>query len=240
MSYSDVSNTVFFFLLVATARPNISDEQLGFIQRILEIPLDQRKCRDLINLDTLHLYCGGPDLSPEARKLGEYSRRRKWILYITSRTDVLFFLMSVGLFVEMDVAKQRIRATVARKKEERMTKGAEVGDSLAPKTVSKTPKRKADGDSTRPSKKTVTIPGDASPMGKSALKPSHGAGKGATTSSGPVPEGPSYLLIHKAYAVGEVGSFVKPTDLEPCDLVGTEDLGASTIFDITMVCFSFY
>ena len=46
------------------------------------------------------------------------------------------------------------------------------------------------------------------------------------TSSSLVPKGPSCLLTHKAYAVGEVGSFVKPTDLEPCDLVGTEDLGA--------------
>ena len=64
-------------MIAASARPSITDEQLGFIQRILEIPLDQRKFRDLINLDILHLYCGGPDLSAEARKLGEYSRRRK-------------------------------------------------------------------------------------------------------------------------------------------------------------------
>ena len=59
------------------------------------------------------------------------------------------------------------------------------------------------------------------------------------TSSGLVPEGPSCLLTHKAYAVREVGSFVKLTDLEPCDLVGMEDLGASTIFDITRVCLLF-
>ena len=139
----------------------------------------------------------------------------------------------------MDVAKQRIRAATTRKKEERMTKGAKEGDSSAPKTVSKTSKRKVDGDGACPSKKTVTISGDASPKGKSALKPSHGAGKGAMTSSGPVPEGPSYLLTHKAYAVGEVNSFVKPTGLEPCDLVGTEDLGASALFDITKVCLLF-
>ena len=89
--YSNVSNTVFFFLIAATTRPHISDEQLGFIQRILEIPLDQRKCRDLINLDTLHSYCGGPDPSPEAQKLVEYSRQRKWILYITFSIDVFVF-----------------------------------------------------------------------------------------------------------------------------------------------------
>ena len=72
-----------------------------------------------------------------------------------------------------------------------------------------------------------------------ALKPSHGTGKGAMTSSGPVPKGPSCHLTHKAYAVGKVGSFVKPTNLEPCDLVGTEDLGASALFDITRVCLLF-
>ena len=139
----------------------------------------------------------------------------------------------------MDVAKQRIRAVVAHKKEERLAKGTEEGDSSAPKSVSKASKRKADEDGSRPSKKIVSIPSDASPKGKSALKPSHGAGKGAITSSGPIPEGPSCLLTHKAYAVGEVGSFMKLTDLEPCDLVGTEDLGLSALFEITKVCLLF-
>ena len=139
----------------------------------------------------------------------------------------------------MDVAKQRIRAAATRKKEERLTKGMEEGDSSAPKSINKASKRKADGDDTRPSKKTVVIPGDGSPKGKSSVKPSCGGGKGAMTSSGPVHEGPSYLLTHKAYAIGEVGSFVKPTDLDPCDLVGTEDLGASALFDITKVCLLF-
>ena len=60
--------------------------------------------------------------------------------------------------------------------------------------------------------------------------------KGVMTSSGPVLEGPCCLLTHKGYAIGEVGSFVKPMDLEPYDLVETKDLGASALFDITRVC----
>ena len=139
----------------------------------------------------------------------------------------------------MDIAKQRIKAAAARKKEERLMKGAEEGDSSAPKTISKASKRKADGDGARPSKKTVTILGDASSKGKSTLKPSHGVGKGVMTSSGPIPEGLNCLSTHKAYAVEEVGSFVRPMDLEPCDLVVTEDLGASALFDITRVCLLF-
>ena len=60
-------------------------------------------------------------------------------------------------------------------------------------------------------------------------------GKGVMTSSGPVIEGPCCLLIHKDYIVREVGSFVKPTDIGPCDLVGTEDLGGSALFNLTRV-----
>ena len=56
------------------------------------------------------------------------------------------------------------------------------------------------------------------------------------TSSGPVNEGLCCLLTHKDYAVGEVGSFIKPTDIGPYDLLGKEDLGASTLFDLTRVC----
>ena len=119
-------------------------------------------------------------------------------------------------------------------------KGTEKGNSSAPKSVSKASKRKSDEDDVRPFKKTVAILGDASPKGKSSLKPSHGAGKGVMTSSSPVLEGPGCFLTHKAYAVGEVGSFVKPTDLVPCDLVGTEDLGVSAFFDINLVLFPSY
>ena len=76
----------------------------------------------------------------------------------------------------MDVAKQRIKVAVARKKEERLAKGTKEGNSSVPKSVSKASKRKPDGDDDRPSKRTVVTLGDASSKGKSSLKPSHGAG----------------------------------------------------------------
>ena len=139
----------------------------------------------------------------------------------------------------MDAAKQRIRAAATRKKEEaKLEKGIEEGTSSAPKTVSKVSKRKPDEDDDRPSKRTAVTPGDASSKRKSPLKPSHGAGKGVMTSSSPIIEGPYCLLTHnyKDYAIGEVGSFVKPMDIGPCDLLRTEDLGASALFDLTRVC----
>ena len=136
----------------------------------------------------------------------------------------------------MESAKQRVRAAVARKKEEKKVKETEGGTSSAPKTVSKVSKRKPDRKENRPSKKAIVTPGDVSPKRKSPLKPSHGAGKGVMTSSGPVIEGPRCLLTHKDYAIGEVGSFIKLTDIGPCDLLGMEDLGASALFDLARVC----
>ena len=131
----------------------------------------------------------------------------------------------------MDAAKQRIRVAAAHKKE------TEEGNSSVPKSVTKVSKRKPNGDDDRPSKRATVTPGDTSPKGKSSLKLSHDAGKGVMTFSGPVLEGSCCLLTHKGYAIEEVGSFVKLMDLEPCDLVGTEDLGALALFDITRVCF---
>ena len=105
-----------------------------------------------------------------------------------------------------------------------------------PKTVTKQAKRKPDGSDGHPSKKATVTPGDGAAKEKSPLKPSYGAGKRVMTSSSPVNEGPCHLLIHKDYAVGEVMSFIKPTNIEPCDLLGMEDLRASTFFDLTRVC----
>ena len=137
----------------------------------------------------------------------------------------------------MDAAKQRIRAAAARKKKEKkLAKGTEEGTSSTPKAVSKVSKRKPNGDDDYLSKRTAVTPGDASQKRKSPFKPSHGMGKGVMTSFGPVIEGPCCLLTHKDYAVREVGSFVKPTDIGPCDLVRTEDLGASALFNLTKVC----
>ena len=136
----------------------------------------------------------------------------------------------------MESARQRVRVAAARKKEEKKVKEAEGGTSSTPKTVAKASKRKPDGSDDRLSKKAAITPRDISPKGKSPLKPSHGTGKGVMTSSGPVIEGPCCLLTHKDYAVREVGSFIKPTDIGPCNLLGTEDLGALALFDLTRVC----
>ena len=136
----------------------------------------------------------------------------------------------------MESAKQRVRAAATRQKEEKRAKegGGETSSTL--KTVTKQAKRKPDGSDGCPSKKAIVTTGDGAAKEKSPFKPSHGAGKGVITSLGPVNEGPCRLWTHKDYAIGEVRSFIKPTNIEPCDLLGTEDLGVSTLFDLTRVC----
>ena len=136
----------------------------------------------------------------------------------------------------MESAKQRIRAAAARQKEERKNKEAGGEASSTPKAVAKVTKRKPDGSDSRLTKKAAVTLGDEPLKEKSPPKSSHGAGKGVMTSTGPVSEGPCRLLTHKDYAVGEVESLIKPTDVEPCDQAGTEDLGASALFDLTRVC----
>ena len=94
----------------------------------------------------------------------------------------------------MESAKQRVRTAVARKKEEKKAKEAGGETSSTPKTVIKVAKRKPDGSDNRLSKKAAVTPRDNALKEKSPLKPSHGAGKGVMTSSGPVNEGPCCLL----------------------------------------------
>ena len=135
----------------------------------------------------------------------------------------------------MESAKQRIRVATARQKEEKRAK--EVwGETSTPKVITKQAKRKPDGSDCCPSKKAAVTLGDGAAKEKLPLKLSHGVGKGAMTTLAPVNEGPCHLLTHKDYVVGEVKSFIKLTDIEPYDLLGTEDLGASTLFDLTRVC----
>ena len=105
----------------------------------------------------------------------------------------------------------------------RPSKGGEEGKggrgetSSTLKAITKQAKRKPDGSDSHPSKKAAVTLVDGAAKEKSPPKPSHGAGKGVMTSLGPINEGPCRLLTHKDYVVGEVKSFIKLADIEPCD-----------------------
>ena len=58
------------------------------------------------------------------------------------------------------------------------------------------------------------------------------------TSSGPVAQGlDRHLLTHKDYAIEMVGSIIRDKDVDPCAQQGTDELGASGLFDLARVRF---
>ena len=61
----------------------------------MEISLEQRKCRDLITLNTLHLYYGGPKPMSVACKLNAYSRHCKYFLIFPSSLHSFSFWLSL-------------------------------------------------------------------------------------------------------------------------------------------------
>lgn len=114
------------------------------------------------------------------------------------------------------------------------------GASLsAPKVVGKGPhKRKPDGKDDRPSKKPSVTIGDKSLKKLMPPKTSHVVGKGLMTLSGPVAQGlDPRLLTHKDYVITMVGSIIKDKDMDPCAEQGTNELGASGLFDLARVRF---
>ena len=102
-------------------------------------------------------------------------------------------------------------------------------------------KRKNDGKEDHPPKKGMGTPvGEKQPKQPSSPKPSHGVCKGLITGKGPITqEAVHRLLMHKDYAVEMVDSIIKETDLDPCANQTTEDLGVSSLFDLSRVCFLF-
>ena len=58
------------------------------------------------------------------------------------------------------------------------------------------------------------------------------------TTSGPVVQDPDrHLLTHKDYALEMVESIIRDKDVDPCAEQGTDELGASGLFDLARVCF---
>ena len=68
----------------------MTDKQEAFIRQVLEINFDERRCRDLITLNTLHAYCGGPKPTPATRRLNAYSHRRKFLYLSPFLPPVLY------------------------------------------------------------------------------------------------------------------------------------------------------
>ena len=109
----------------------------------------------------------------------------------------------------------------------------------APKAVTKgAAKRNGDGKDDHPYKKVSVTPREKLPKKPSPPKPRHGVGKGLMMTSGPVIQDPDCsLLTHKDYALEMVESIIRDKDVNPCAKQGTDELGASGLFDLARVCF---
>ncbi|KAL0003167.1 hypothetical protein SO802_016948 [Lithocarpus litseifolius] len=188
-------------------RPEITGEQEAFILKVTGIPLEERKCRDLITPDALHAYCGELAPSEEARRLHNLSRQQ----------------------MEAGKLKAQIRAAVARKKEEE--KGKEGASKSLPKAAKKgVPKRKGECIEDRPAKKPTVTLGDASSKPPS---PKRGAGKGLMTAQGPVAqEDGRCLLTHKEFVLERLDSILGKEDTDICAGQPVQELGDSGLFDL--------
>ena len=153
-----------FTFFLTSVRPHITGEQEDFIRRVTKIPLDERKCQDIITLNTLHVYCRGPEPTPEAHCLNAYSHRLKFkrfshSFFFSRRLVQGCHLFQYSSFVsaEMEAARQKVREATARKKEEE--RKAKEGESLlAPKAVKKrASKRKGDRKDNRQSKRCLSL-----------------------------------------------------------------------------------
>ena len=60
--------TLSFSCFSASVHSDIIDEQEDFLRKFWAIPLEERKWKDLVSLDTLHAFCGGSVLTSVARQ----------------------------------------------------------------------------------------------------------------------------------------------------------------------------
>ena len=139
----------------------------------------------------------------------------------------------------MVAIKLRAQAFATQQKKKEENKMGEGASSSAPKVFGRgAHKRKNDGKDDRPPKKPSV--GDKSLEKPTPPKVGHRVGKGLMTSLGPVNQGPHCrLLTHKNYATEMVGSIIRDKDIDPCTDQGTDELGASDLFDLARVGFYF-
>ena len=136
-------------------------------------------------------------------------------------------------------ASVRESATVRKKEEEKKEKGKEGASSSTLKVVGKGAfKRKNGGKDDCPSKKASVTPGEKQPKKPSPPVSSHGTGKGLMMVLGLVTQETHHILTHKGYTVEMIKSIIKETDVDPCAEQETEDLGVSSLFDLSRVCSS--
>ena len=130
--------------------PEITNEQENFFKRFWAIPLEERKWKDLVTLNTLYAYCGGLEPTPEAQWLHASSCHRKSLCPSTSAFTPSTHITHLIAFSEMDIGRQRalVRKVATARKQQEHALG--LAPNVGPKA---TLKRKLNTKDDRPSKK---------------------------------------------------------------------------------------
>ena len=69
---------IFFLFFTVRRRPQIDIEEYNFLEKIFaKSKPEERTWAKLINLNTVHWYCDGPEPTPAAIKYEECTRQRK-------------------------------------------------------------------------------------------------------------------------------------------------------------------
>ena len=76
--YHCLDYSVFFLFFTVQRRPQIDIEEYNFLEKIfVKSKPEEQTWAKLVNLNTVHWYCDGPEPTPAAIKYEECTRQRK-------------------------------------------------------------------------------------------------------------------------------------------------------------------
>ena len=196
--------------------------------------LEERTWVKLVNLNTVHWYCNGPEPTPAAIKYEERTRQRKSVTSYNYLDPFLRVYPSTLIFTKMDDAKRKvaIRSKAAKNKEtDEVAMGTGSSKPLAKRPMPKLDRApKKQKVSTEPviglmaeGKKTVT-PGKPE-GGKGLMVPPPGSQK----------KPPILLREDPKYALEKISSIIGSEDYEDLGNHSTEAMGETGLFSIAQV-----
>ena len=209
-------------------RPQVDLEEYNFLERIFsKTKPEERTWAKLVNLNTVHWYCDGPEPTPAAIKYEE----RTLYNYLDQFLQVY---PSTLIFTEMDDAKRRaaIRSKAAKNKE--TDEGAmETGSS---RPLAKRPMPKVDRAPKKQKVSTEPVIGLMAKGKKTVTPAKPGGGKGLMVPPPGSQKKPSVLLREDPkYALGKISSIIGSENYEDLGNHSTEAMGETGLFSIAQV-----
>ena len=215
-------------------RPQIDLEEYSFLERIFsKTKPEERTWAKLVNIDTVHWYCDGPEPTEAAIKYEKRTRQRK------SVTSFFFLFIRFdfhpsALVSEMDDAKRR----AAIKSKAVKNKGTDIGamGTGSSRPLAKRPMPRVDRDPKKQKVSTEPVIGLMA-EGKKTVPPAKpGAGKGLMVAPpGSQKKPPVLLREDPKYALEKITSIIGSEDYEDLGNHSTEAMGETGLFNIAQV-----